>query len=49
MKPEKEKSFINTLGSESVSVAARARICLGGFEALGLIGGPLELFSYVFI
>ena len=33
------ESFINTLGSESVSVIARAIICLGGLEALGFMGG----------
>lgn len=49
MKSEKEKSFINSLDSGSMSVAARVRICFVGFEALGFIGGPLGLFSYVFV
>ena len=46
---EKEKSFINTLGSESVSTAARVRTCFGGFEASGFVGGPFGLFLYVFV
>jgi hypothetical protein len=44
MEPEKEIFFINTLGSGSMSVAARVGICPGDFETLVFIGGVLGLF-----